>query len=183
MATPTVAELSELEAGMLVRSLLSAGVDTTVTGIGNLLFCLAENPDQFQLLKDNPHYLRATFEEVLRYTSPVHSFFRTANIDAEVSGIKIEAGTKILCSLGAANLDERKWPEPDKFDITRELQGHLGMGAGIHGCVGQNLARAEVGAVLAAIVEQVEHIEFDGPAKWRPGNSIHSLDSLPLRFS
>ena len=176
-------DISEEEASLLVRSLLSAGVDTTVTGIGSLLFCLAQNPEQFEVLKQNPDLARPAFEEVLRYTSPVHSFCRTANLDTEVSGVKIQEGTKLLCVLGSANLDETHWPDADTFDIARNVQGHLGMGAGVHGCVGQNLARAEVGAVLKAIIDQVEKIEFAGTPHWRPGNSIRSLEHLPIKFT
>lgn len=176
-------DISEDEAGLLVRSLLSAGVDTTVTGIGSLLFCFAENPAQYELLKQNPDLARPAFEEVLRYTSPVHSFYRTAGLDTEVSGIKIREGTKLLCMLGSANRDEDHWEDAEKFDITRNVQGHLGMGAGVHGCVGQNLARAEVGAVLRSILAQVDKIEFAGAARWRPGNSIRSLETLPIRFT
>lgn len=176
-------DINEDQAMLLVRSLLSAGVDTTVTGIGNLLFCLGENPDQWEHLKQNPQLARQTFEEVLRYTSPVHSFGRTANEDTEVSGVRIEEGTKILCALGAANRDEDRWPNADKFDITRNVQGHLGMGAGVHGCVGQNLARAEVGAVLAELLKHDCKVEFDGAPIWRPGNSIRALEKLPIKFS
>lgn len=176
-------EITEEEAGLLVRSLLSAGVDTTVTGIGSLLFCVAENPEQFEILKQNPQLARPTFEEVLRYTSPVHSFCRTADLDTEVSGVKIQEGTKLLCVLASANLDEDRWPEAGSFDITRNVQGHVGMGAGVHGCVGQNLARAEVGAVLQAILAQVDKIELNGVPEWRPGNSIRSLASLVIKFT
>lgn len=176
-------DISEEEASLLVRSLLSAGVDTTVTGIGSLLFCLAQNPEQFEVLKQNPDLARPAFEEVLRYTSPVHSFCRTANLNTEVSGVKIQEGTKLLCVLGSANLDETHWPDAGTFDIARNVQGHLGMGAGVHGCVGQNLARAEVGAVLKAIIDQVEKIEFAGTPHWRPGNSIRSLEHLPIKLT
>ncbi len=176
-------DISEDEASLLIRSLLSAGVDTTVTGIGNLLFCLATNPEQFETLKQNPELARPTFEEVLRYTSPVHSFCRTADLNTEVSGVNIQEGSKLLCVLGSANLDENHWPDATAFDITRNVQGHVGMGAGVHGCVGQNLARAEVGAVLQAILEQVEKIELCQTPQWRPGNSIRSLESLPIRLT
>ena len=176
-------EINEEEASLLVRSLLSAGVDTTVTGIGNLLYCLAANPDQYDRLRADPSLARQTFEEVLRFTAPVHSFYRTAGTDTSVSGVEIKAGTKILCALASANRDETVWPNADRFDVTRNPQGHLGMGTGIHGCVGQNLARAEVGAVLAEILTQVERIEFDGDPVWRPGNSIRSLSHLPISFS
>lgn len=174
-------EISHDEAGMLVRSLLSAGVDTTVTGIGNLLYCLAANPGQFAALKQDPQLIKPAFEEVLRYTSPVHTFCRTSNCDTEVGGVRIVEGTKILCVLGAANLDDGHWPQADRFDVTRKAAGHLALGVGIHGCVGQNLARAEVGALLAAIVAQVGSIEV-GAAVWRPNNAIHALDSMPATF-
>lgn len=173
-------EITHDEAALLVRSLLSAGVDTTVTGIGNLLWCLANNPDEFERLKADPKLARPAFEEVLRYTSPVHSFCRTANIDTEVSGIKIAEGTKVLCVLGAANSDGNQWPDPDKFDVLRKPIGHMAMGAGVHGCVGQNLARAEVGAVLTALINKVDKIEMTGPAVWRPNNAIHALDHMPI---
>jgi len=123
-------DISEEEASLLVRSLLSAGVDTTVTGIASLLFCLAENPDQYEILKQKPQLARQSFEEVLRYLAPVHSFCRTADIDTEVSGVKIQKDTKILCNLASANLDEEQWPHANVFDITRDLHGHLGMGLG-----------------------------------------------------
>lgn len=173
-------EITEEEAEMLVRSLLSAGVDTTVTGIGNALWCLASFPDQFDKLKQDPKLIRPAFEEVLRFTSPVHSFCRTADINTQVGGIDIVKGSKILCVLGAANSDERKWPEAEKFDVERRPMGHLAMGTGIHNCVGQNLARAEVGAVLTAIVNKVDSIKLTGKAEWRPNNAIHALDKLPI---
>ena len=176
-------EITEEEAGLLVRSLLSAGVDTTVTGIGNLAWCLAENPAEFKRLKQEPNLAHGAFEEVLRLTSPVHSFCRTANGDTDVSGVKILAGTKILCVLGAANTDAEQWPEPDVFDVGRKPAGHLALGVGVHACVGQNLARAEVGAVLTALINKVDRIERTGPAVWRPNNAIHALDSMPVRFS
>ena len=176
-------EITHEEAAMLVRSLLSAGIDTTVSGIGNTLWCLVTNPHEFDRLKADPSLARGAFEEVLRYTSPVHSFCRTANGDTQVSGIKIVEGTKILCGLGSANLDEEKWENATKFDITRKPTGHLGMGVGIHGCVGQNVARAEVGAVLAAILNKVEKIELMGEPVWRPSNAIHALDKMELKFS
>ena len=176
-------EITEHEAGMLVRSLLSAGVDTTVTGIGNALWCLANNPDQFERLKADPEGLALpAFEETLRYTSPVQAFCRTAAEQTEVVGVRIEEGTKILCVLGAANMDPERWENPQTFDITRKAVGHLALGVGVHVCVGQNIARAEGQAVLRALAERVERIEVTGDAVWRPNNAIHALDQLPLRL-
>jgi 4-methoxybenzoate monooxygenase (O-demethylating) len=175
-------EITQDEAGMLVRSFLSAGVDTTVTGIGNTLWCLSQNPGQWEALKQDPTLARATFEEVLRYTSPVHTFCRTAGQATEIAGFPVEEDTKVLCVLGSANMDPDKWGDPDAFRIDRKPVGHLAFGAGIHGCVGQNIARAELEAVLAALIKRVDRIEPAGEAVWRPGNSIRSLDRLPIRF-
>ena len=175
-------EVTEEEAAMLVRSFLSAGVDTTVTGIGNALWCLASNPREYDRLKADPALARPCFEEVLRFTSPVHTFTRTANRDTEVAGYGIAEGTKILCALASANLDPAKWGDPDIFRIDRKPVGHMAFGAGIHGCVGQNLARLELEIVLSVLAEKVDRIEFDGEPVWRPNNAIHALDRLPLKF-
>ena len=175
--------VTEDEAGMLVRSLLSAGIDTTVTGIGNAVWALSQNPDQYAALKADPSLAMATFDEVLRFTSPVSAFCRTACVDTEVAGVKIAEGTKILCVLGAANLDEARFERADQFDITRKASGHLALGVGVHMCVGQNIARAEGQAILTAIAEQVDVIELAGAAEWRPNNAMHALDRLPLRFA
>jgi cytochrome P450 len=175
-------ELTHDEAGLLVRSLLSAGVDTTVTGIGNALWCLAQNPAQFAKLKDDPSKARNAFEEAMRLTSPVHTFCRTAGGATEVSGVPIAEGTKILCVLGAANLDPDKFENPEAFDVERKLMGHLALGAGVHSCVGQNVARAEGDAILTAIAQRVDRIEALSDAVWRPNNAIHALDRMGMRF-
>lgn len=175
-------EVTPEEAAMLVRSFLSAGVDTTVTGIGSALWCLASNPGEYERLKADPTLARPCFEEVLRFTSPVHTFARTANQDTEVAGLGIAEGSKILCALASANLDPHKWGDPDVFRIDRKPVGHMAFGAGVHGCVGQNLARLELETVLTVLTEKVDRIEFAGEAVWRPNNAIHALDRMPLRF-
>jgi cytochrome P450 len=181
-AAADAGEIDETEAATLVRSLLSAGIDTTVAGLGNAFYCLATNPGEFEKLKADPSLARGAFEETLRFKSPVHSFCRTAAGDTEVSGIAITAGTKILCVLGSANLDEARWPDADTFDISRHTGGHLAFGTGIHSCVGQSVARAEALALLTAIATRVEHIEPAGEPVWQPNNALHGLASLPLTF-
>lgn len=181
-AAADAGEIEPDHAGMLVRSFLSAGVDTTVTGIGSALWCLAANPGAFEALKAAPGLARPCFEEVLRFTSPVHTFVRTVDHGTEIAGHRVPEGAKVLCVLGSANLDPAKWGAADVFRINRNPMGHLAFGVGIHGCVGQNLARAELEAVLQTLARKVKRIEFDGPPVWRPNNAIHALDRLPLRF-
>lgn len=181
-AAADAGEITQAEAAMLVRSFLSAGVDTTVTGIGNALWCLSRHPDAWEKLRADPGLARPCFEEVLRFTSPVHTFARTANLACEVAGAPVEEGSKVLCVLGSANMDPAKWGDPAAFRIDRNPVGHLAFGAGIHGCVGQNIARAELEALLTALAARVARIEPDGEAVWRPNNAVHALDRLPLRL-
>lgn len=181
-AAADAGEITTAEAGMLVRSLLSAGIDTTVSAIGNALWCLAQAPEQYAQLAASPALARNTFEEALRFTSPVHTFCRTVADATCVAGIALPADAKILCVLGAANRDPTQWPRADDFDITRTVTGHLAFGVGIHACVGQSVARAEGAAVLGALARKVAAIEPAGPARWRPNNAMRALDSLPLRL-
>ena len=182
-AAADAGDITEDEAAMLVRSLLSAGVDTTVTALGSALWCLAAHPHEFEKLKADPSLARSAFEETMRFTSPVAAFCRTASGDTTVSGVDLKEGTKIICVLGSANLDPDHWPDAGRLDITRKTMGHLALGIGIHNCVGQNVARAEGEAVMKALAERVDRIELTGPAIWRPNNAIHALDRLPIRCS
>ncbi|WP_238368226.1 cytochrome P450 [Mesobacterium pallidum] len=181
-AAADAGDITEAEAGMLVRSFLSAGVDTTVTGIGNALWCFSQNPDQWEALKADPSLIRPAFEEVLRYTSPVHTFLRTADRDTEIGGHPVPEGTKVLCVLASANMDPEKWGDPEVFRVDRRPVGHMAFGAGIHGCVGQNIARGELEALLSVMIEKVDRIEPMGEAIWRPNNAIRALDKLPLKL-
>ena len=110
-------EVTRQEAELLVRSLLSAGFDTTVHGLGAALRALAHNPDQFAALRADPSKARAAFEEAVRLETPVQTFFRTTTRDVELGGATIPEGEKVLMLLGAANRDPRKWPDPDRYDI------------------------------------------------------------------
>jgi cytochrome P450 len=174
-------ELSEDEAGMLVRSFLSAGIDTTVYGLGNALYCLARYPEQWQALRENPALIRGAFEEVLRFEAPVQSFFRTTTRAVDVSGIRLGDGEKVLLLFGAANRDPRRWEKPDTFDVKRRATGHMTFGTGIHGCVGQAVARLETEAILGALIRRVATIEMTAEPIRRPNNTLRGFDKLPLR--
>jgi cytochrome P450 len=89
---------------------------------------------------------------------------------------------KILCVLGAANLDPAHWTEPARFDLARKNRDHLAFGVGTHACVGQAVSKIEAEAVLGAIGRKVSSIELAATPKWRAGNAIHALESLPVTF-
>jgi cytochrome P450 len=174
------AGLSEEEGGMLVRSLLTAGLDTTIYGISNALHSFALHPDQWTLLREKPEYLKNTFAEVIRYQSPVQTFFRTTTQDVDVGGINIPANTKVLLFLSSANRDPARWDKPDQFDISRNTTGHVGFGAGIHICVGQMLSKLEAEVFLTALLNKVKHIELAGEPKRKFNNTLRGLETLPL---
>jgi cytochrome P450 len=173
-------EITAEEAPLLVRSLLSAGLDTTVNGLGAAIYCLARFPDQMARLRADPSLARNAFEEAVRFESPVQTFFRTTTREAEIGGHLIGEGEKVLMFLGAANRDPRRWVDPDRYDITRKTSGHVGFGSGIHMCVGQLVARLEGEVVLAALARKVASIEINGPVRRRYNNTLRGLESLPI---
>lgn len=175
-------EISHEQAPMLVRSFLSAGIDTTINGIGNTLFALAHHPVEYAKLHADPQLARPAFEEALRWESTAQTFFRTAARDCEIAGLPVAADTKVLCMLASANRDPRKWPDPDRYDIGRRPTGHMAFGSGIHGCVGQAIARLEGEVVLQALARRVKAIEVAGPHTRRLNNTLRALDTLPLRL-
>src|SRR3982075_1766417 len=171
------------EAPMLVRSLLSAGIDTTVNGLGAAIYCLARFPDEFARLRHDPSLARNAFEEAIRFESPVQTFFRTTAREVEIGDNRIGEGEKVLMFLGAANRDPRRWDNPDDYDVTRRASGHVGFGSGIHMCVGQLVARLEGETFLAALARKVARIEISSTPKRRYNNTLRGLDSLPVTIT
>jgi cytochrome P450 len=174
-------DITEEEAGLLVRSLLSAGIDTTVQSIAWALHALATHPDQWAALRNDPSLARGAFEEALRYASPVQLFFRTTRREVQLAGAVIPAGEKVLCFIGAANRDPREWADPDRFDIRRRAMNHLAFGTGVHACVGAAFARLEAEILLTALVRHASTLELAGPPRRRRNNSLKALAALPLR--
>uniref|UniRef100_UPI003704D4EF Cytochrome P450 n=2 Tax=Rhodopseudomonas palustris (strain HaA2) TaxID=316058 RepID=UPI003704D4EF len=176
-------EITPDEAPLLVRSLLSAGLDTTVNGIGAAVYCLARFPGELQRLRSDPTLARNAFEEAVRFESPVQTFFRTTTREVELGGAVIGEGEKVLMFLGSANRDPRRWSDPDLYDITRKTSGHVGFGSGVHMCVGQLVARLEGEVMLSALARKVAAIDIDGPVKRRFNNTLRGLESLPVKLT
>jgi cytochrome P450 len=176
-------EVNADEAALLVRSLLSAGLDTTVHGIGNALYCFANHPDQWALLHANPALARAAFEEALRFESPVQAFFRTTTRDVTVDGVTLGPEEKVLAFFGAANRDPRAWNDPERFDITRKVAKNVAFGAGIHFCVGAMLARLEAEILLTAMARRIKTFTPTGQPKRLLNNALRGLTSLPVTIT
>ena len=172
------------EALLLVRSLLSAGVDTTIDSIGLCLRCLAEHPEQWALLRESPALARDAFEEATRYDSSSQSLFRTTLEGFEFQGVPVERHQKVLVLIGSAGRDPAKWRDPDRFDITRRVTGsQMGYGVGIHSCVAQMMARLEAEVFFGVLAHKVERIEPAGASQLRLNPGLRGLSSLPLKLT
>jgi 4-methoxybenzoate monooxygenase (O-demethylating) len=176
-------KVTESDASLLVRSLLTAGVDTTVSALSSAILLLAQNPDQWRLLREEPTLARSAFEEAVRCESPVQTFFRTTTEDVVIDGVAIPAGRKVLMFLGAANRDPRRWSDPNRFDIRRNTTGHVGFGGGIHGCVGQLIARLEGEIILSRLAHKISSIELTGEPMVHLNNTLRGWSTVPVRVA
>lgn len=175
-------DITPEQAPLIVRSLLSAGVDTTVHGLGAVLRALATHPEAWAQLRSDPGLARVAFDEAVRWESPVQTFFRTAEVDVPIGDTVVPEGAKILMFLGSANRDPRHWTDPDRFDLARDPSGHVGFGMGLHQCVGQHVARLEAAALLTALAARVERLEPAAEPTRHLNNTMRAFASQPLRL-
>lgn len=173
--------LCEQTAAQLVRSLFSAGVDTTASAIAFAVRDFVRFPDQWAAVREDPALARNAFEETVRFESPVIGFFRTTTTEVQLGESRIPAQSKVLVFFAGANHDPRQWPEPQRFDVRRRTAGHLGYGAGPHVCAGMTIARMEGESLIRALAARVDSWELDGEPRPRLNNSLRGLDRLPVR--
>lgn len=175
------AGISEDDAAVLVRTFFSASMDTTMNGIGFAVQSLAENPDQWAMLREDPSLAKAAFDESLRHRSPSPYIGRTTACDVEIEGVTIPADSKVLLLVAAANRDPRRFEDPDRFDLRRKGAGHVAFGAGIHACIGQMVAKLEAEMALVALARHAREIEPAGEPQYQMNNWLRGLTSLPVR--
>jgi cytochrome P450 len=171
------------EAQLLVRVFLTAALDTTIYGISLALHAFATHPEQWELLRQNPTLARSAFDEVLRYTAPSPFIGRTTTCEVNLDGVQLGAEEKVLLFIASANRDPRRWEHPDTFDVRRKATGHMAFGTGIHGCVGQMVARLEAEVVLNALIRRVKRFELDGAPTPKPTNWLRGFAQLPLKVT
>lgn len=155
-------QLAEEEFRSIIQGYVSPSLDTTIFAIGNLLWLLAANPEQWRRLKENPSLISRCINESLRIESPAFGFSRVARRDLQIGQYSVPKGARIVTVLPSANRDERRYDRPAVFDISRDASDHLAFGGGVHRCVGGNLAMLEITAILTAIVKHVESITVHG---------------------
>ncbi len=152
--------LTERDLVHFCRLLLIAGNETTTNLIGNGVLALARHPAQWELLREDPSRIPQAVEEMLRYDSPVQGLLRETTQPVEVAGHPIPQGARVLALVGSAHRDPRRFAEPERFDVTRDAQGHHAFGHGIHFCLGAALARLEAKVVFEELVARVHHFSL-----------------------
>jgi cytochrome P450 len=172
----------ELEPGAIhgvVFAYLQAGMDTTVNAIGSALLLFAEHPDQWEQVRQDSSLVPSAVNEVLRYYSPIQRYTRVANDATELGGVRVPADTRLVVLIGSGNRDERRFENPDTFDVTRNPIDHLGFGRGLHHCAGAGLARVELTALFTRLAARVERFEVRSH-EWDVNSALHGLRTLDL---
>jgi cytochrome P450 len=172
--------LTRDEALMYIMLLAGAGNETTTRLIGWTGKLLAEHPDQRHLLADDPSLIPAAIEEILRLEPPGPHAARYVTRDVEYYGSKVPAGSVMMFMIGAANRDHRRFTDPDRLDVRRELKPHLTFGYGIHACIGRVLARLEGRIALEELLKRFRDWEIDYPnAVLSPTSTVRGWETLP----
>jgi cytochrome P450/ferredoxin-NADP reductase len=171
------------EVSGLMMILFLGGVESTAGLTGTLFKLLAENPDQRALLQADPSLIPAAVEEAMRLITPLQLTARTTSREVTLHGVTMPAGSRVVLIPGAANRDERRYPDPDRFDITRDRGRHLGFGEGVHGCLGAPLARLEARIALEEALPVLGDYEPAGPPTFYPSSpNMYVWKNLPIGF-
>ncbi len=177
--------LTDAEILGFMMFLFIAGSQTTTLLIGNLVFRLLQHPDQMELIRNDRTLIPTAVEESLRYDAPVHGLFRTNTEDTELHGVTIPANTKVMCSFFSANMDPLAWDDPERFDVTRDLdtvKKHYAFGKGIHYCMGAPLSRIEAAVALELILDRLPNLRLTGEPTEISAHVLHGVDTLPVAW-
>jgi cholest-4-en-3-one 26-monooxygenase len=162
--------------------LVVAGNETTRNAASGGLLALIENPGEMQKLRENPGLIDSAVEEIVRWTSPVIQFCRTATEDVELHGSKVRAGDSLCLLYPSANRDEAAFADPDVFRVDRRPNPHLGFGIGEHFCLGANLARLELRVIFGELARRLDEVELAGPLERMRSSFLGGVKRMPIRF-
>jgi cytochrome P450 len=176
-------EITREQAVTMMLGYMNAGLDTTINATSSTLWLFAQNPDQWDLVREDPKLIPSAFLEGIRVESPAQFFSRVTTRDVDVEGILIPAGSRVLHSYGSANRDERHYPDPDRFDVRRNPVDTVAFDAGPHTCPGRTLSSMEGHALFSALARRVSRIELIGEPTRTVNSITRGLDTLPLRVS
>jgi cytochrome P450 len=159
-----------------------AGNETLRNGLPGGMLALLQHPDQYRRLRDDPGLLPGAVEEMLRWWTPVMHFRRTATQDVELAGVPVRAGQKVVVWFSSANRDPEVFEDPDRFDVGRRPGEHLTFGHGPHFCLGAHLAREQMRALFAAVLERMDDLELAGEPKRLRSNFQNGVKHLPIAW-
>jgi cytochrome P450 len=162
--------------------LVVAGNETTRNATSGGLLALIEHPEELEKLRANPGLVDSAVEEILRWTTPVIQFARTAVEDVEIRGQKIRAGENLVLFYPSANRDEEVFEEPFRFRIERSPNPHLAFGIGEHICLGANLARLELRVVFRQLLERLVEVELAGRVERLRSSFVGGIKHIPIRY-
>ena len=172
-------ELRPEQVGPVMGDYLGPSLDTTILATGSMIALFAEHPDQWDKLRASPSQIPNAINEAMRLEGPAQGFTRVLTDDFSVENQRLDKGDRVLMLFGSANRDERHWEDPERFDITRRAAEQVGFGHGIHMCMGANLARLEMSAILSAFLPRVERFELH-EAERILNNVLRGYKSLKL---
>jgi len=176
-------KLGGLDFNMFFFLLVVAGNETTRNAISGGMQALCEYPDQRAKLLARPELLETGVDEIVRWVTPVMQFRRTATRDLELGGQKIRENDKVVIYYGSANRDPRAFARPDRFDVERDPNPHVGFGIGVHYCLGASLAKLEMRIMFEELLRRLPDLELAGPVARLRSNFINGIKSMPVRFT
>ncbi|MBW2280408.1 MAG: cytochrome P450 [Deltaproteobacteria bacterium] len=162
---------------------LTAGHETTRNALSGGMLALIEHPDAMRRLKEEPGLIATAADEIIRWTTPVNHFVRTASCDYELRGQKIRQGDSLALFYASANRDEEVFDAPFEFRVDRDPNPHLAFGIGEHFCLGANLARMEIRVLLTELLPRLDSVELAGPPERLASSFVGGVKHLPLRYS
>ncbi|ANZ15353.1 cytochrome P450 [Streptomyces noursei] len=177
--------LNDDELASMTLIMLIAGFETSVSLIASTVQLLLDNPDQMELLRSQPDLVSRAIDETLRIAGPAEVTTRVALEDIQIGDTLIPARSTVLIAGAAANRDPQKFPNPDTFDITRNTQGHLAFGYGVHHCIGRPLAQMEGEVAITALLRRFPHLHLTTPSQnltWRR-SFLRGLTALPVTLN
>ncbi|MCO6010384.1 cytochrome P450 [Actinoallomurus purpureus] len=175
--------LTDPELSMFFFLLVIAGNDTVRSGLPGGVMALLDHPDQHRRLLDHPELLDSAIDEMLRWHPPVLSFRRTAARDTVLAGRPIATGDKVVVFHASANRDERRFPDPERFDIARRPNDHVAFGDGPHVCLGAHFARLQLRIFYREFLWRLPDLEPAGPPARLVSNFIAGIKHLPVRYT
>ncbi|MCW2512955.1 MAG: putative cytochrome hydroxylase [Mycobacterium sp.] len=175
--------LSDVDTASYYVIVASAGHDTTKDAISGGMRALIDNPGELERLRNDPSLMTTAVEEMIRWSTPVKEFMRTAAADTTVHGVDIAAGESVYLAYVSGNRDEEVFTDPFRFDVGRDPNKHVAFGYGVHFCLGAALARMEMNSLFTELIPRLDSIELAGPPELSATTFVGGLKHLPIRYS